>query len=137
METYDRYVDQHREVFIEELRAFCTQPSIAATGEGIPEMAKLVRAKMVELGADVQMLESVLEPDDPAASSRGVLRRIAAVFPEPVPPSPLLGPGQTFRLPAGSAYERLVLDGRPTFLTDADIPVLFPAAAGPLPLTAR
>ncbi|GGY46869.1 hypothetical protein GCM10010363_29580 [Streptomyces omiyaensis] len=79
--------------------------------------------------ADVQMLESVLEPDDPAASSRGVLRRIAAVFPEPVPPSPLLGPGQTFQLPVGSAYERLVLDGRPTFLTDADIPVLFPGKA--------
>ncbi|MFF6901771.1 SpoIIE family protein phosphatase [Streptomyces hydrogenans] len=79
--------------------------------------------------ADVQMLEAVLEPDDPAVSSRGVLRRIAAVFPEPVPPSPLLGPGQTFQLPAGSAYERLVLDGRPTFLTDADIPVLFPGKA--------
>ncbi|WP_282692280.1 SpoIIE family protein phosphatase [Streptomyces sp. CC208A] len=79
--------------------------------------------------ADVQMLEAVLEPDDPAASSRGVLRRIAAVFPEPAPPSPLLGPGQTFQLPAGSAYERLVLDGRPTFLTDADIPVLFPGKA--------
>ncbi|MFF2779227.1 SpoIIE family protein phosphatase [Streptomyces sp. NPDC058052] len=79
--------------------------------------------------ADVQMLESVLEPDDPAASSRGVLRRIAAVFPEPVPPSPLLGPGQTFQLPEGSAYERLVLDGRPTSLTDADIPVLFPGKA--------
>ncbi|MFF5506125.1 SpoIIE family protein phosphatase [Streptomyces roseolus] len=79
--------------------------------------------------ADVQMLEAVLEPDDPAASSRGVLRRIAAVFPDPVPPSPLLGPGQTFQLPAGSAYERLVLDGRPTFLTDKDIPVLFPGKA--------
>ncbi|MFE1348379.1 SpoIIE family protein phosphatase [Streptomyces sp. NPDC058757] len=83
--------------------------------------------------ADVQMLEAVLEPDDPAASSRGVLRRIAAVFPEPVPPSPLLGPGQTFQLPAGSAYERLVLDGRPTSLSDKDIPVLFPGkAAEPL-----
>nr|WP_324604970.1 SpoIIE family protein phosphatase [Streptomyces griseus] len=79
--------------------------------------------------ADVQMLEAVLEPDDPAASSRGVLRRIAAVFPDPVPPSPLLGPGQTFQLPADSAYERLVLDGRPTFLSDADIPVLFPGKA--------
>ena len=63
METYDRYVDQHREVFIEELKAFCIQPSIAATGEGIPEMAKLVREKMVELGADVQLLE--VAPDEP------------------------------------------------------------------------
>ncbi|MEU2655695.1 SpoIIE family protein phosphatase [Streptomyces sp. NPDC007325] len=79
--------------------------------------------------ADVQMLESVLEPDDPAASSRGVLRRIAAVFPEPVPPNPLLAPGQTFQLPVDSAYERLVLSGRPTFLTAADIPVLFPGQA--------
>ncbi|MFD4377360.1 SpoIIE family protein phosphatase [Streptomyces sp. NPDC058486] len=79
--------------------------------------------------ADVQMLEAVLEPDDPAASSRGVLRRIAAVFPQPLPASPLLEAGQTFQLPVDSAYERLVLDGRPTFLTDADIPVLFPGKA--------
>ncbi|MET9347943.1 SpoIIE family protein phosphatase [Streptomyces termitum] len=92
---------------------------------------ELVRFLVPQLcdSADVQMLESVLEPDDPAASSQGLLRRIAAVFPDPQPPSPLLAPGQTFQLPAGSAYERIVLDGRPTFLGDEDIPVLFPGRA--------
>ena len=63
METFDRYIDQHRDEFIEELRAFASQPSIAATGEGIAEMAQLTRAKMEGLGATVQMLE--VAPGEP------------------------------------------------------------------------
>ncbi len=63
MESFDRYIEQHRHEFIDELKTFCAQPSIAATGEGMAEMAELVRAKMVELGADVQML--TVAPDAP------------------------------------------------------------------------
>ncbi|MFE0336772.1 SpoIIE family protein phosphatase, partial [Streptomyces sp. NPDC058955] len=117
---------RHRFALLSEAGArIGTTLDLRQTGE---EVVRFLVPQLCD-SADVQMLESVLEPDDPAASSRGVLRRIAAVFPEPVPPSPLLGPGQTFQLPAGSAYERLVLDGRPTFLTDEDIPVLFPGKA--------
>ncbi|MFJ5707268.1 SpoIIE family protein phosphatase [Streptomyces sp. NPDC093105] len=121
---------RHRFALLSEAGArIGTTLDLRQTGE------EVVRFLVPQLSdsADVQMLESVLEPDDPAVSSRGVLRRIAAVFPEPVPPIPLLSPGQTFQLPPGSAYERLLLDGRPTFLTAADIPVLFPGkAAEPL-----
>ncbi|MEV8585477.1 SpoIIE family protein phosphatase [Streptomyces sp. NPDC051180] len=75
--------------------------------------------------ADVQMLESVLEPDDPAASTRGVLRRLAARFPDPTAPTALLAPGQTFQIPLDSVYEQVVLRGRPTNLYNSDIPELF------------
>ncbi|MFH8576051.1 SpoIIE family protein phosphatase [Streptomyces zaomyceticus] len=75
--------------------------------------------------ADVQMLESVLEPDDPVASTRGVLRRIAARFPDPTAPTSLLAPGQTFQIPLDSVYEQVVAHGRPTNLYTSDIPKLF------------
>ncbi|AJF63901.1 SpoIIE family protein phosphatase [Streptomyces vietnamensis] len=75
--------------------------------------------------ADVQMLESVLEPDDPAASTRGVLRRLAAQFPDPTAPTALLTPGQTFQIPLDSVYEQVVVHGRPTNLYTSDLPRLF------------
>ncbi len=75
--------------------------------------------------ADVQMLESVLEPDDPVASTRGVLRRLAARFPDPTAPTSLLVPGQTFQIPLDSVYEEVVARGRPTNLFTSDIPELF------------
>ncbi|MFJ5831936.1 SpoIIE family protein phosphatase [Streptomyces sp. NPDC093089] len=75
--------------------------------------------------ADVQMLEAVLEPDDPAASTRGVLRRLAARFPDPTAPTSLLAAGQTFQIPLDSVYEQVVLRGRPTNLYSSDIPELF------------
>lgn len=63
MESFDRYLETHRDEFLTELQAFCAQPSIAATGEGIPEMANLVRQKMDGLGAEIQLLE--VAPDEP------------------------------------------------------------------------
>ncbi|MFI9122982.1 SpoIIE family protein phosphatase [Streptomyces bikiniensis] len=75
--------------------------------------------------ADVQMLESVLAPDESAASTRGVLRRLAARFPEPAAPTSQLVPGQTFQIPLDSAYERAVAQGRPTDLYTSDLPALF------------
>ncbi|MFC9388574.1 SpoIIE family protein phosphatase [Streptomyces venezuelae] len=75
--------------------------------------------------ADVQMLEAVLAPDDPVASTRGVLRRLAARFPDPTSPTSLLAPGQTFQIPLDSVYEQVVANGRPTNLYTTDLPALF------------
>ncbi|WP_404954515.1 SpoIIE family protein phosphatase [Streptomyces sp. 147326] len=77
--------------------------------------------------ADVQLLEAVLGPDEgvaPAASTRGVLRRMAARFPDPAAPTAKLTPGQTFQIPVGSHYERIVAEGRPMNLYVSDIPAL-------------
>ncbi|MFI0986993.1 SpoIIE family protein phosphatase [Streptomyces exfoliatus] len=75
--------------------------------------------------ADVQMLEAVLEPDDPAASTRGVLRRLAARFPDPTAPTSVLTAGQTFQIPLDSVYEQVVSRGRPFNLYTSDVQALF------------
>ncbi|WP_328960944.1 SpoIIE family protein phosphatase [Streptomyces virginiae] len=77
--------------------------------------------------ADVQLLEAVLGPDEgpvPAASTRGVLRRLAAHFPDPTAPTAKLAPGQTFQIPMGTTYEQVISEGRPMNLHLADIPAL-------------
>ncbi|WP_405528001.1 SpoIIE family protein phosphatase [Streptomyces avidinii] len=77
--------------------------------------------------ADVQLLEAVLGPDEgpvPTASTRGVLRRLAARFPDPTAPTAKLAPGQTFQIPTGTSYEQVIAEGRPMNLYLADIPAL-------------
>ncbi|MBN1217477.1 MAG: M20/M25/M40 family metallo-hydrolase [Anaerolineae bacterium] len=63
METFDAYIETHKDAFIKEFITFASQPSIAATGEGITEMAELTRQKMADLGASVQLLE--IAPNEP------------------------------------------------------------------------
>ncbi|WP_327265221.1 SpoIIE family protein phosphatase [Streptomyces sp. NBC_01232] len=77
--------------------------------------------------ADVQLLEAVLGPDEgpvPAASTRGVLRRLAAHFPDPTAPTAKLAAGQTFQIPTGTTYEQVISEGRPMNLYLSDIPAL-------------
>ncbi|MFF8277907.1 SpoIIE family protein phosphatase [Streptomyces lateritius] len=76
--------------------------------------------------ADVQMLEAVLEPDEAGASTHGLLRRLAAAFPDPAAPTALLTAGQTFQIPLGTVYEQVITEGRPMNLYQSDIPALFP-----------
>ncbi|WP_079406628.1 SpoIIE family protein phosphatase [Streptomyces sp. 3211] len=77
--------------------------------------------------ADVQLLEAVLGPDEgpvPTPSTRGVLRRLAARFPDPTAPTAKLAPGQTFQIPMGTTYEQVIAEGRPMNLYLSDIPAL-------------
>jgi len=54
MQPFLDYINQHQEQFINELKPFCAQPSVSATGEGLADMAEIVRQKMLDLGATVQ-----------------------------------------------------------------------------------
>ncbi|WP_411104408.1 SpoIIE family protein phosphatase [Streptomyces sp. cmx-4-9] len=74
--------------------------------------------------ADVQLLEAVLEPDEAAASTHGILRRLAATFPDPDAPTAKLSAGQTFQIPAGTVYEQVIAEGRPMDLYASDVPAL-------------
>ncbi|MGW0752969.1 SpoIIE family protein phosphatase [Streptomyces sp. NPDC002587] len=74
--------------------------------------------------ADVQLLEAVIEPDEAAGSTLGVLRRLAVSFPDPEAPTAKLAAGQTLQIPAGSVYEQVIADGRPMNLYVSDIPAL-------------
>jgi acetylornithine deacetylase/succinyl-diaminopimelate desuccinylase-like protein len=56
MEKFNAYVESNGERFIEELKEFCRQPSIAAQGIGLYEMAELVRVRLERLGAEVRLI---------------------------------------------------------------------------------
>jgi len=56
MEKFNAYVEANAERFIEELKEFCRQPSIAAQGVGLEEMAELVRARLEKLGTEVRLM---------------------------------------------------------------------------------
>jgi acetylornithine deacetylase/succinyl-diaminopimelate desuccinylase-like protein len=49
-------IDAYLEGTIARLQAFCRQPSIAAQGEGMDEMAALVRDTLAEAGAEAEMI---------------------------------------------------------------------------------
>jgi PAS domain S-box-containing protein len=82
--------------------------------------------------ADVQLLEQVLDPDEAAASTHGVVRRMAAAFTDPLAPAEKLAAGLTFQVPLGSVYEQVIADGHPMNLYLSDIPALIndPRAEG-------
>jgi len=50
------HVDQHMEETVARLETFCRQPSIAAQGVGMNEMAELVRTALERVGAQVELV---------------------------------------------------------------------------------
>ncbi|MFD8079369.1 SpoIIE family protein phosphatase [Streptomyces sp. NPDC059718] len=76
--------------------------------------------------ADVHLLEEVLDPDEAAASAHGMVRRLAVSFADPAAPAEDLAVGMTHQVPRASAYEQVMVEGRPMPLTRADIPRLVP-----------
>ena len=53
LETFNTYLRQNRDRFIDELRQFIAQPSVAAAGRGIQPMADLLSERFRKLGATV------------------------------------------------------------------------------------
>jgi acetylornithine deacetylase/succinyl-diaminopimelate desuccinylase-like protein len=60
--SFDNYIAAHQEKFIEDLKAFLRQPSIAATGEGVHEMANLLQRRLESIGAQVQQFPTGRAP---------------------------------------------------------------------------
>lgn len=92
-------------------------------GQTAQEIVEVLVPQLTD-SADVQLLEAVLDPDEAGASTRGVLRRLAALFPDPAAPTAKLIAGQTFQIPAGTAYEQVITEGQPMNLYTTDIPAL-------------
>jgi acetylornithine deacetylase/succinyl-diaminopimelate desuccinylase-like protein len=57
MERFQAEIDANRGRFLDELKTFCAQPSVAAQGIGLEEMAALVEDRLQGLGAQVQRFE--------------------------------------------------------------------------------
>ncbi|MFJ8162736.1 SpoIIE family protein phosphatase [Streptomyces sp. NPDC096136] len=95
-------------------------------GRTAQEIVDLLVPQLAD-SADVQLLESALDPDETAAAAaatQGLMRRLAASFPDPDAPTARLAAGQTFQIPVGTVYERVVADGVPMNLYASDVPAL-------------
>jgi len=55
-EAFDAYLNENRERLLEDYKDFLRQPSVAATKEGITEMAALVARRLASIGANVQIV---------------------------------------------------------------------------------
>ncbi|WP_436841050.1 SpoIIE family protein phosphatase [Streptomyces bobili] len=87
------------------------------------EIAQMLVPQLAD-SADVQLLEEAMQPDESAASTHGVVRRMAAHFPDPAAPTAKLAQGMTYQIPYGSLYERVITAGRPTNLYRSDVRAL-------------
>jgi acetylornithine deacetylase/succinyl-diaminopimelate desuccinylase-like protein len=56
MSTFESYLTAQHDRFLDDLKAFVAQPSVAATGQGITEMAALVQQHLERIGATVQQI---------------------------------------------------------------------------------
>lgn len=52
------YIDQNRDAYVSLLQRFCRQPSVAATGEGMEAMARMVQEELTLLGAAPERVET-------------------------------------------------------------------------------
>jgi acetylornithine deacetylase/succinyl-diaminopimelate desuccinylase-like protein len=132
------YVDEHLEETIERLRAFCRQPSIAAQGVGMVEMADLVCRTLQEAGAEAELV--------PTAGYPVVLGRFAGAGSKTLmfynhydvqPPEPLelwSSPPFAADIRDGHLYARGVADNKGNFVARLAAVEAWLADRGELPL---
>jgi len=138
MDAFEAYVEAHKEAFLSELKAFCAQPSIAAQGVGVEEMAALVRERLEKLGAEVQLLPV----NDGPPVVYGVLgegERTLLVYNhyDVQPPEPLEeweSPPFEPTIREGKLFARGVSDNKGDFLARVQAIEAWQAVHGPLPL---
>jgi acetylornithine deacetylase/succinyl-diaminopimelate desuccinylase-like protein len=56
MSTFQAFVAAQHDRLVDDLKAFVAQPSVAATGQGMIEMAALVRQRLERIGATVRQI---------------------------------------------------------------------------------
>ena len=62
MDAFDEYLDSHHDQFLEELKDYLRQPSIAAQNKGMLEMAELARRRLEARGFVVRLLPTGGQP---------------------------------------------------------------------------
>jgi len=138
MKEFDAYVAANAERFVKELKGFCHQPSIAAQGIGLEEMAELVRARMEELGADVRLIPLAGGPPV-IYGELGEGKRTLLIYNhyDVQPPDPLdewlSGPFDP-QVRDGKLYARGVADNKGDLLARLQAVEAYQATMGRLPL---
>lgn len=132
------YVEDHRQETIARLQAFCRQPSIAAQGLGMAEMAEMVGRTVQELGGQAELV--------PTAGYPVVLGRFEGAGPKTLmfynhydvqPPDPLdqwESPPFAAEIRDGQLYARGVADNKGNLVARLAAVEAWLAVRGKLPL---
>ncbi len=133
------YIDAHMEETVARLQRFCRQPSIAAQGVGMAEMAELLQRSLQEAGLQVEVA--------PTAGYPVVLGRLAGSGPKTLmfynhydvqPPEPLQlweSPPFAAEVREGHLYARGVADNKGNLVARLAAVEAWLAVRGELPLS--
>ena len=138
MEKLNSYVEANAERFVEELKDFCRQPSIAAQGIGLEEMTELVRARLQKLGAETRLIP-VCDGPPVVYGEMGNGQRTLLIYDhyDVQPTDPLdLWESKPFdpQIRGGKIYARGVADNKGDLLARLQAVEAYLATTGELPL---
>ena len=138
MEDVLAYVDAHLQGTIGRLQAFCRQPSIAAQGTGMEEMAELVRHSLAEAGAEADLVPTAGYPVV-VGRFRGAGARTLMFYNhyDVQPPEPLdqwRSPPFAAEIREGHLYARGVADNKGNLVARLAAVEAWRAVRGELPL---
>jgi len=141
MDKFQAYVDVNRDRFLEELKALCAQPSIAAQGIGLEETAGLVEARLQGLGATVRRF--VIGDSAPvlyAELGQGERTMLIYNHYDVQPPDPLdewISPPFEPAIRDARVYARGVADDKGDLMCRLQAIEAYQQTVGPLPLRLR
>lgn len=138
MHRFQTYVDENRDRFLDELIAFCAQPTTSAQGIGLTETASFVEDRLVQLGAQVRRFDfDGGAPVFCAELGEGPRTMLVYNYYDVQPPDPLdewISPPFEPTIRDGRLYARGVADDKGDLLCRLQAIEAYQATMGALPL---
>lgn len=140
MPTFESFLAEQRERFIDDLKSLVAQPSVAATGQGLPDMAALVQQRLERIGATVQPISTGGAPILYAEIGSGPRTLLIYNHYDVQPPDPIelwTTPPFEPNVRDGKLYARGVSDNKGDLACRLQAIEAWQQTIGPLPLTIK
>jgi len=140
MPTFESFLAEQRERFIDDLKSLVAQPSVAATGQGLPDMAALVQQRLERIGATVQPISTGGAPIIYAEIGSGPRTLLIYNHYDVQPPDPIelwTTPPFEPNVRDGKLYARGVSDNKGDLSCRLQAIEAWQQTSGPLPLTIK
>jgi acetylornithine deacetylase/succinyl-diaminopimelate desuccinylase-like protein len=137
MPTFESFVAAQHDRFVDDLKAFVAQPSVAATGHGMIEMAALVQQRLEWIGAAVRQIPTGGAPIVYAELGSGPRTLLIYNHYDVQPPDPIdlwTAPPFEPSLREGKLYARGVADNKGDLSCRLHAIEAWQQTIGPLPL---
>lgn len=137
MDTFYAYLDASRDRFLDELKRYCAQPSVAAQNLGMAEMAALVKERLEARGFSVRIIPTAGQPVVYGELGAGPRTLLIYDHYDVQPPEPLElwdSPPFSPTIRDGKLFARGVADNKGDQLCRMQAIEAWLATQGPLPL---